>query len=219
MIAELMPAAVAAAQSFGEPDATPPVFAQEAALIERALLSRRREFSTVRACAREAMSRLGFPPAPILHGAQGEPLWPGGLVGSMAHCEGYRVAALARAEEVAMVGVDAEPNEPCPDGIRELIAGPGELAMLVELDARHPDIAWDRLLFSAKECVYKAWYPLARRWLGFEDAAVVLEPESETFTAHLLSSGPVVNGVRLSVLRGRWTAQQGLLVTAIAVPA
>ncbi|UYQ60937.1 4'-phosphopantetheinyl transferase family protein [Streptomyces peucetius] len=220
MIAELVPAEVAAVQYFGDPDVTPPVFAQEAALVERALISRRAEFRTVRACAREAMGQLGFAPVPILHGAQGEPLWPAGLVGSMAHCAGYRVAVLARAEEFAMIGVDAEPDEACPDeGIRELIAGPAELAMLARLAESHPDIAWDRLLFSAKECVYKAWYPLARRWLGFEHAAVVLEPETETFTAHLLAPGPVVNDVRLTVLRGRWAARHGLIVTAITVPA
>ena len=37
-------------------------------------------------------------------------------------------------------------------------------------------IHWDRLIFSAKESVYKAWYPLARRWLGFEEAAVSIDP-------------------------------------------
>ncbi|MEW2708679.1 4'-phosphopantetheinyl transferase superfamily protein [Streptomyces koyangensis] len=207
-------------QCFGDPDVTPPVFAQEAALVERALISRRAEFRTVRACAREAMGQLGFAPTPILHGVQGEPLWPAGLVGSMAHCAGYRVAVLAKAEEFAMIGVDAEPDKACPDEeIRELIAGPKELAMLAGLAASHPDVAWDRLLFSAKECVYKAWYPLARRWLGFEHAAVVLEPETGTFTAHLLAPGPVVNDVRLPVLQGRWAARHGLIVTAIAVPA
>ncbi|MEU6309435.1 4'-phosphopantetheinyl transferase superfamily protein [Streptomyces sp. NPDC047014] len=220
MIAELVPAGVAAVQSFGDPELTPPVFAEEAALVERALISRRAEFRTVRACAREAMGRLGFAPAPVLHGTRGEPLWPAGLVGSMSHCAGYRVAVLARAEEFALIGVDAEPDEACPDeGIRELIAGPDELAMLAALAESHPDIAWDRLLFSAKECVYKAWYPLARRWLGFEHAAVVLEPETKTFTARLLAPGPLVNDIRLTELRGRWAARHGLLVTAITVPA
>ncbi|MFI8826808.1 hypothetical protein [Streptomyces sp. NPDC053431] len=27
-------------------------------------------------------------------------------------------------------------------------------------------VAWSRLLFSAKECVHKAWYPLMREELG-----------------------------------------------------
>ena len=34
----------------------------------------------------------------------------------------------------------------------------------------------DRLLFSAKESVYKACYPLTRRWLDFSGCRVALHP-------------------------------------------
>src|SRR5262249_33599292 len=61
---------------------------------------------------------------------------------------------------------------------------------------------WDRLLFSAKESVYKAWFPLARRWLGFEEADVTLDPAGR-FTARLLVPGPV------SGFTGRWTVHNG----------
>ena len=47
-------------------------------------------------------------------------------------------------------------------------------------------MCWDRLLFSAKESVYKAWFPLTGRWLGFEDADVTITPDG-TFTARLLA--------------------------------
>jgi 4'-phosphopantetheinyl transferase EntD len=81
-----------------------------------------------------------------------------------------------------------------------------------------PGVCWDRLLFSAKESVYKTWFPLARCWLGFESADVVIDPGAGTFTARLLVPGPPVNGSPLTVLNGRWLAQRGFLVTAVAVP-
>jgi 4'-phosphopantetheinyl transferase EntD len=82
-----------------------------------------------------------------------------------------------------------------------------------------PGICWDRLLFSAKESVYKTWFPLTRSWLGFESADVVIDPHAGTFTARLLVPGPLVNGVPLTRLNGRWLSDQGFLVTAVVVPA
>jgi 4'-phosphopantetheinyl transferase EntD len=75
------------------------------------------------------------------------------------------------------------------------------------------------MLFSAKETVYKTWFPLTQRWLGFEDVALTVDRENGTFTARLLIPGPVLDGVRLSEFTGRWLARKGLLLTAIAMPA
>jgi 4'-phosphopantetheinyl transferase EntD len=49
-----------------------------------------------------------------------------------------------------------------------LVASPHERAQLSELTRAKPG-GWDRLLFCAKEAVYKAWYPLTRQWLSFDD--------------------------------------------------
>ena len=59
-------------------------------------------------------------------GAKREPLWPAGVVGSITHCDGYRAAAVARATDLATVGIDAEPHEPLPDGVLAAIALPAE---------------------------------------------------------------------------------------------
>jgi 4'-phosphopantetheinyl transferase EntD len=80
-------------------------------------------------------------------------------------------------------------------------------------------VSWDRLLFSAKESVYKTWFPLTQRWLGFESADIAIDPREGTFTARLLVEGPLVKGAPLTMLNGRWLADHGLLVTAIVVPA
>jgi 4'-phosphopantetheinyl transferase EntD len=70
-----------------------------------------------------------------------------------------------------LLGIDAEPNGPLPEGVAETVTVPSELAMLDRLAGTHPGTHWGRLLFSAKEAVYKAWFPLTQRWLGFQEAS------------------------------------------------
>lgn len=219
MIERILPSRVASAESFGD-DPHAILFPQERVAIARASESRRREFATARACARAAMTRLGLPEVAVLPGPRGAPQWPDGVIGSITHCAGYRAAAIARTKDAISLGVDAEPNEALPDhGMLELIALGEERAHLGELAALIPGVCWDRLLFSAKESVFKAWFPLARRWLDFDSAAVVIDPQEGTFTARLLVPGPLVGGAPLTTLSGRWLAAHGYLVTSIVLSA
>jgi len=217
MIGRILPSGIAAAETF-EDDADAELYPQERAFIARAAESRRREFATARGCARTALARLGRPPVAVLPGPGGAPQWPEGVTGSITHCAGYRAAAVGLTTDVASLGVDAEPNEALPDhGMLELIALGEERVRLDELAASVPGICWDRLLFCAKESIYKAWFPLARCWLGFESADIVIDPRGGTFTSRLLVQGPLVNGVPLAQMSGRWLADKGLLVTAVVV--
>lgn len=217
MIEQVLPPPVAAAEAFADdPDAM--LFPEERAVIARATQTRQREFATVRACARAAMARLGRPPAAVLPGPRGAPQWPEGMTGSITHCRGYRAAAVALTRDVVSLGLDAEPNEPLPDhDMLNLIARQDERVRLADLAAMKPGVCWDRLLFSVKESVYKAWFPLTRRWLGFESADIVIDPDEGTFTARLLVEGPAVSGSPLTRLRGRWLADHELLLTALVV--
>jgi 4'-phosphopantetheinyl transferase EntD len=193
------------------------LFAQEEGAIGNAVEKRRREYITVRACARMAFGKLGLAPSPILSGERGEPLWPAGIVGSITHCSGYRACALARASSVVTIGIDAEPNEPLPDGVLGKIARAEERPLLEELARTMPAVHWDRLLFSAKESVYKAWFPLAKRWLGFEDASLTLDPHAGVFSARLLVEGPTLGDGQLTGFSGRWFVRDGLVLSAIAL--
>ncbi|MFI9027921.1 4'-phosphopantetheinyl transferase [Streptomyces sp. NPDC053560] len=218
MIDKLLPAPVVTAETFHDAPVSE-MFPEEWALVAQAVPKRQLEFGTVRGCAREALGRLGFAPAPLLPGADRAPRWPDGVVGALTHCDGYRAAAVARATDVLTLGLDAEPHAPVSDpGVLELIALPGERAEVARLTALVPEVCWDRLLFSAKESVFKAWYPLARRWLGFEDARITLDPTDATFTARLLVPGPVAEGRELTGFTGRWLIESGLVTTAVVVP-
>jgi 4'-phosphopantetheinyl transferase EntD len=150
-------------------------------------------------------------------GEKGEPLWPAGVVGSITHCASYRACALARTTDLLTIGVDAELNEPLPAGLLADVALPEERRRIGGLAAAAPAVCWDRLVFSIKESVYKAWFPLARSWLGFEDATVAIDHRRGTFSARLLVPGPDVGGAELTGFAGRWLVEGGLLLTAIAV--
>jgi 4'-phosphopantetheinyl transferase EntD len=215
VIEELLPPAAIAVEALRE-ELDDPLFPEELLVVGRAVHKRRAEFTTARALARIALERLGLPPAPIPTGERGEPLWPEGVVGSITHCDGYRACAVARARELPTIGIDAEPNAPLPDGLLDDIATPEELPTLQRLQLELPEVHWGRLLFSAKESIYKAWFPLAKRWLGFEDAVVELHPSACTFTATLLVPAPALDGSPVRGFSGAWLVREGIIVTAIA---
>jgi 4'-phosphopantetheinyl transferase EntD len=224
MIERILPAAVVAAELFGDEPAE--LFPAEEAAIARAVGKRRREFTSVRVCARRALARLGQPPAPLVPGERGAPRWPDGITGSMTHCDGYRGCVVARTADLASVGLDAEPNDVLPDRVERVVMLPAERAHIAALAAATPGVCWDRLLFSAKEAVYKAWYPVTGRWLGFEQASIEFAAGGDsdgggdgagaanraaqgTFTARLLVPAPA------PAFTGRWLCSGAHLLALV----
>lgn len=217
MIEKLLPHGVVAVETFEDvPGLTS--FPGEESLVANAVETRRREFMTARHCAREALGKLGYAPVPIRAGRKREPLWPAGVVGSITHTTGFRAAAVASRSVLASIGIDTEQNDRLPDGVEESITVEGEREMLAALSRAFPATHWGRLLFSAKESVYKAWYPLTGRGLGFEDARLVIDPAG-TFAAKLLvDGGRTDGGPPLLELHGRFVVAHGLVATAVTVP-
>jgi 4'-phosphopantetheinyl transferase EntD len=215
MLAEILPDGVVAVETVGDdPDAR--LLPEESFLVAKAVEKRRREVTNARSCARRALASLGLPEVAILRGPKGEPLWPDGVVGSMTHTTDYYAAAVASASKLRSVGVDAEVHGELPEGVLAHIAFGTELEQVAALD--RTEIWWDRLLFSAKESVYKAWFPLTHRWLGFEDAVVTLDPAGHAFHARILIDGTTHDGPPLTSMSGRWLVRDGLVLTAITLP-
>jgi 4'-phosphopantetheinyl transferase EntD len=140
----------------------------EAHFVADAVDTRRREFAVGRSLAHEALRSIGASAGPIGVGAHRQPLWPADVVGSITHCDGYVAAAVAFRGDVRSLGVDAEPALPLPAEVVALVASPDELARLDGIGS-----AAERVLFSAKESIYKAWFPLTGRWLGFEEGDLI----------------------------------------------
>ncbi|MGH3310055.1 MAG: 4'-phosphopantetheinyl transferase superfamily protein [Streptomyces sp.] len=101
-----------------------------------------------------------------------------------------------------------------------------ERRMVDRLAGERPGLAGDRLLFSAKEAVCKAWYPAARRRIGTGAVAVAFttgglltaEVRPDRTSPHPARLRPEDGGVKARYT-GRWCVEGGLLLTAMAGPA
>jgi len=162
-------------------------------LSPRAAEKRRVEFSLGRAAAHDAIAGLlGASPHPIGKGENGEPLWPEGLVGSITHSAGTAMAAVGRRTDTGGIGIDLE-SLPMRAGrdLSRRVCTPGEMAWVMEAADAPEARLRVRMLFSAKESVYKALFPSGRTFLGFQDVELLWQPERRCFRGRLLRpAGP-----------------------------
>lgn len=107
-----------------------------------------------------------------------------------------------------------EIDVPLPEGVFELVTTPLERAYLTD---ERTKLATGTLIFCIKESVYKAWYPLQKSWLGFEDVTIHIDEASSTFIA-MLPSGLASHGVRYERFNGRFARRDGMVLSAIAIP-
>jgi 4'-phosphopantetheinyl transferase EntD len=154
----------------------------EAAPLAGAVESVRRASGAARIVARRLLADLGAPAAGELPRlVSGAPCWPPGFVGSLAHDEAVAVAAVARSGVFPGLGIDVEPALPLPAELLDLVATPAEQGELAG------DLIEARLLFCAKEAVYKATNPIDGVFLEHRDVEVRLGPATaSTRTGHAL---------------------------------
>jgi 4'-phosphopantetheinyl transferase EntD len=189
-------------------DGVPSLHPVEEELIVGASERRRREFAEARECAREALRSLGAPAEAIPAGPDGAPVWPEGVVGSITHKGSYRAAAVARSAKLAGLGIDAEPDEPMPAGVLDTVASLREHEQVGALLARRPGMAWDRLLFSAKEAGLKSAQPLSAV-RGVREVEIELDAAAGSFSA-TIGGGP--SRSLQPDIRGRWVCSEGMIL-------
>jgi 4'-phosphopantetheinyl transferase EntD len=134
----------------------------------------RRASGAARWIAHGLLAELGVSDAAILRAPTGAPVWPDGITGSLAHDDDMAVAAVAPIGHISALGIDVEPAQPLPDDIFALVATPADRIDVADLHLA------GRILFAAKEAVYKASYPLDREVLGYEDITVDLNAGQAT---------------------------------------
>jgi 4'-phosphopantetheinyl transferase EntD len=183
-----------------------PLWPEEAVRVARAVPVRQREFVAGRVLARQALALLGGPQTAIPAGEDRLPCWPPGYTGSISHSRQVAAAAVARLTDVAAIGIDIEEIGRVRTELAPQIASPAELAgQLTRLPDRQVALG---VIFSAKEAFYKAQFPITRRFLGFLDVEVDLDPDAGGFTVWRTAA----SGQRL---RGRFAIGAGLVAAAI----
>ncbi|TPM34189.1 4'-phosphopantetheinyl transferase superfamily protein [Mesorhizobium sp. B2-3-4] len=134
----------------------------------------RRASGAARFLAHRLLADAGFDGFAVLRTPSGAPAWPEGITGSLAHDDDMAVAAVAAIGDFGSLGIDVEPAQPLPHDLLPIVATPAD-----RTGAVGEQLA-GRILFAAKEAVYKAAYPLDRKVLGYEDIAVDLETGQAT---------------------------------------
>lgn len=208
-----LPQWVAVVQLHRDDGPLPPLLPEEEALIEpRAVASREADIRLGRAAARQGLAELGQEVVPILRGAHREPLWPDGVVGSITHADGLAVAAVAPRDRCVGIGIDLERRERFFPGLVEQVAFGDERRRLEALPAAELASA-AVAVFSAKEVIYKALFPLVGEFFGFEAARVTPNGDGG-FTAEVVES--VLGGATLARplrIEARW--HDGLLFSSL----
>lgn len=139
---------------------------EEATAFAGSVTSVRRASGAARIVARRLLAQAGLGSCAVPKASSGAPIWPPGIVGSMSHDSRVAVAAIAIRRDYAALGIDIEPKEALPPDLLDLVATPTERADIGE------DPRQGRLLFAAKEAVYKAVYPLDQIFLDHHDVEI-----------------------------------------------
>lgn len=227
MIENIAPASLSVFSILG--DSFCDCFDEELVFVRNAIEARKKEFSRGRYCAHQAFRRLGELPIAIPVHATRRPIWPRGYHGSITHCRNYTAAAIGRESEFLAIGIDAEENLPLPLGVWEMISTDRDrvgLSRLPSFPIHHPSrpvIDWERLVFSAKESVYKTWSCLTDQWLDFQDCTIEINPATDTFSAEISKPIERVESTGASsppwTWYGRYTWNSEHLATLVYLPA
>lgn len=185
---------------------------QEQALVANAVDRRKADFADSRWCAHQAMGQF-VEDQPIMRGERGMPVFPQGVTGSLTHTEGFRAAIVGRSSRFRSLGIDAEPAANLPEGVFNTIALPEEQRRVRKLARTTGMRHLDKVLFSAKEATYKAWFPLTHRFLDFDQANIDVRADG-SFVSYLLT-----RPVPVPFIQGRWAVRDGFVVTIAAVTA
>jgi 4'-phosphopantetheinyl transferase EntD len=223
MIARHLPACSVARDVFdatvaiGEHDprmSSPPLLPGETVGNVTSVPKRVLEFSAGRAAARIAMSRLGLPPMPVLRADDRAPIWPAGVTGSISHCETACIAVATLDQGIRALGVDIEENTPLPPDHWPIVCRDEELDWLASQPTALRSLL-AKVIFSAKECAYKAQYTISKTLFGFDVMRLSLDIERSTFDAEILVDVPQIG--RGTKWTGKFRQTDAFIVTGISI--
>ena len=182
-------------------DAGQPVllFPEEEAMVKNSVPKRRREFALGRACARQALKKMGHPDWVIGRSENGAPVWPENIAGSITHTEGYAAALLGSRQLWSGIGIDAERIGRVTHNLWPRLFDTKERDYLAALEEA-PQAVAATLMSSAKEACFKAWGGMGP--LMFQEIHVT--PQGDGFAAIRADEK----------LLGRYAVDGDLLVTA-----
>lgn len=191
-----------------------PLTPREARCINRAIPKRRREFQAGRAAARAALHALGVDNFDLIPSVHRNPLWPDGIVGSITHTVDRCAAAVARQTHITSLGIDIETGQELPSELIAIVCAEDERHELLHIPDRSPSF-WAKVIFSAKEAFFKAYFPQTGTFLDFHDLIIALRPSHEEFDVELVNRDrPLLFENRRAI--GRYGVGDGSIYTVFS---
>ena len=170
--------------------------------------SRALEFASGRAAARVALGRIGVAPCEI--GRSGRlPIWPESVVGSIAHTSTLAAAIAGPATHHHGLGIDIEGRTAVSPEVAERVLTPAERAWM-------PAPEWRTMIYSGKEAVYKAAFPLTGEFLGFQDVELEIDFEAGVFRARYRRT--LRSGAVMAAGHGHWAVYRGHWLVVFVIP-
>ena len=168
-------------------------------------------------CAHRALSKFGLESVPILRNPENrEPSWPDNFWGSITHSEDFAAAAVGLKTEIKGVGIDLENfSRPLDFKIRRHVCVESELEWLESIPIKQAKRAL-RIIFSAKESIFKCFYPCTKTYLSFKDAAVSVNEIEKKFSFTIFKSFPGIIQQDFP-LHGRFSEMDKMLLTSIYI--
>jgi len=151
------------------------VFPEEEALIEHSIGKRQREFRAGRHCAHRVLNQLNHKNFVVLRGDKRAPIWPQGITGSISHSGAVCAAAASMDPNIVSLGIDIEEHIPLKEKLTPKICTSSEVDQIRVLNKLAKAYAWEKIIFSVKESVYKAWFPVFGSYLDFLEVKLLFD--------------------------------------------
>lgn len=159
--------------------------------IKGAVTKRKAEYLAGRIVAKRALSvlGLGYAQQQVRIGTDRAPIWPETIRGSISHTSEFAVCCVAQTADCSLVGVDSELifADAVTHSLAAEIHDQAELKLFTDVGFS-ANLATS-IIFSSKESLYKAVYPIVRCFFGFEQARVSrLDPHNNTLILSLCNA-------------------------------
>ncbi|MCO4781598.1 MAG: 4'-phosphopantetheinyl transferase superfamily protein [Candidatus Cloacimonetes bacterium] len=129
---------------------------------------RKRDYLAGRYCANECLSQVALQGFEIRSNADRSPIWPSEYCGSITHTKTYACCVLTSVNQYRSVGIDSEHKiiETTFKRVKRQIASDKEFDLVKSFI--EDDCLALTIIFSCKEAIFKAIYPLVKKHFYFD---------------------------------------------------
>lgn len=134
---------------------------------------RKRDYLAGRYCASQCLAHYNLEKFEIIANDDRSPIWPQGYCGSITHTSTYASAVVAPTDLYQSIGIDSEHimKQSTFTRVKKQIATQKEFDLVSSIYKNECQAL--TILFSIKEAVFKAVYPLVKRHFYFETFEII----------------------------------------------